>query len=128
MKKDNKEPQQQSKEKKETAPPPINPDHIKPGMTIKVYQRIKDLTTKGEEKERVQMFEGIVLAKRGKKMPHVNILVRKIAAGGIGVEKIFPLGSPTLVKIEPVKQAWVSRAKLYYLRNHKKRLKEKKLT
>jgi large subunit ribosomal protein L19 len=51
--------------------------------------------------------------------------VRKIAADNIGVEKIYPLGAPTIAKIESVKQARVRRAKLYYLRNYKKRLKEK---
>lgn len=97
---------------------------IKPGMTVRVHQKIKEKGPKGE-KERVQIFEGIVLARRHGRQPQATITVRKISEG-IGVEKIFPLYSPTIVKIEPVKQARVRQAKLYYLRNYKKRLKEKK--
>ncbi|OGY46223.1 MAG: 50S ribosomal protein L19 [Candidatus Buchananbacteria bacterium RIFCSPLOWO2_01_FULL_46_12] len=99
---------------------------IKPGMTIKVHQKITELGPKGE-KERVQIFEGIVLAHRSGKEKEATITVRKIS-DGIGVEKIFPLNSPNVVKIELVKQAQVSKSKLYYLRNYKKRLKEKVLT
>lgn len=100
---------------------------IRPGMTIRVHQKIKDVDAKGKEKERVQVFEGMVLAHKHGKEPGATITVRKIAAGGIGVEKIFPLHSPTIIKIEPIKQAKVHRAKLYYLRKYKKKLKETKL-
>ena len=98
---------------------------LKPGMTVRVHQRIKEMTGE-KEKERVQVFEGIILAfNRGKK-PSPTIVVRKISAG-VGVEKIFPIGAPSIVKIEPVKQASVRRAKLYYLRDYRKKLQEKKL-
>jgi len=97
---------------------------IKPGMTVRVHQKIKEKGPKGE-KERVQIFEGIVLGRRHGSQPQATITVRKISEG-VGVEKIFPLYSPTIVKIEPVKQARVRQAKLYYLRSYKKRLKEKK--
>ena len=96
--------------------------NIRPGMTIRVYQRITDVTSKGEEKERSQMFEGIVLARRGSE-PQTTITVRKISEG-VGVEKILPLAMPSIEKIEVVKQAKVHRAKLYFLRKFKKTLKE----
>lgn len=97
---------------------------IKPGMTIKVHQKIKEKGPKGE-KERTQIFEGIVIAHRGGNQVGATITVRKISEG-IGVEKIFPLFSPTIKKIEIIKKAKVRRAKLYYLRNYKKKLKEVK--
>ncbi|MFA6255132.1 MAG: 50S ribosomal protein L19 [Patescibacteria group bacterium] len=98
---------------------------IKPGMTIRVHQKIKEKGAKGE-KERVQIFEGIVIAIKHGQQNGGTITVRKISEG-IGVEKIYPIHSPNIVKIEPVKQAKVSRAKLYYLRGYKKRVREKKI-
>jgi len=99
---------------------------LKAGMTVRVHQKIKE-ETKGKEKERVQIFEGIILAYKKGKKPSPTITVRKVS-NGIGVEKIFPVHAPTIVKIEPVKQARVRQSKLYYLRDHKKKLKEKKIT
>lgn len=98
---------------------------IKPGMTVKVHQRITESGPKGD-KQRIQIFEGIILAHKHGKEAGSTITVRKISEG-IGVEKIFPLNSPNVVKIEPVKQAKVSKSKLYYLRGYKKRLKEKRV-
>jgi len=99
---------------------------IKPGMTVKVHQIIKETNAKGEEKQRTQIFEGMVLAKKHGHEIGSTITVRKVS-GGIGVEKIFPLNSPNISKIEPIKQAQVRRAKLNYLKNYKKKLKETKL-
>ncbi len=92
-------------------------------MTVKVHEKIKEKTEKGE-KERIQIFEGIVIARNGGTQIQATITVRKIGADNIGVEKIYPLNAPAIVKIEPLRQAKVSRAKLYFLRDHKKRLKE----
>jgi large subunit ribosomal protein L19 len=98
---------------------------LKPGLTVRVYQKIKELNSKGEEKERVQYFEGMIIARKHNKEIGATITVRKVS-DGIGVEKIFPLNLPTITKIEIKKEAEVRRAKLYYLRaGYKKKLKEK---
>lgn len=81
------------------------------GDTIKVSQAVKE-----GEKTRIQLFQGIVIAIRGNGEGK-NFIVRKIAVGGVGVEKIFPINTPTVVGIEIVKKGKVRRAKLYYLRN-----------
>jgi len=81
---------------------------------------------KGEEKERIQIFEGIILAHKHRKEIGNTITVRKISEG-IGVEKIFPINSPNIIKIEPIKQAKIRRSKLGYLRTNKKKLKEIKI-
>lgn len=102
---------------------------LKPGQTVRVHQQIKEIEmteekgkSKTKERKRVQVFEGIIIAK-GSKGVGATITVRKIS-NGVGVEKIFPVNLPTIVKIESVKQAKVKRAKLYFLRSYKKRLKE----
>lgn len=95
--------------------------NIKPGMTVKVHQKIKEIGAKGE-RERVQIFEGIVLARKHGKEKGATITVRKMSFG-VAVEKIFPLDLPTIVKIEIVNQVKVRRAKLYFLRDYKKKLK-----
>jgi large subunit ribosomal protein L19 len=101
---------------------------LKPGMTVKIYQKIKELNIKGEEKERIQFFEGIIIGKKHGKEAGGTITVRKVS-DGVGVEKIFPLNLPTISKIEIKKQAKTRRAKLSFLkRGYKKRLKETKLS
>lgn len=84
------------------------------GDTVKVSMRVKE-----GDKERVQHFEGIVIARRGTGT-HETFMVRKVSYG-IGVEKIFPLHSPLIDKIEIIKEGSVRRAKLYYLRGKKGR-------
>jgi large subunit ribosomal protein L19 len=100
----------------------IDPSQVKPGMVIRVHQKIKDVTAKGEEKERIQVFEGMVLARKHGNEPGATITVRKISEG-IGVERIYPIHSPLIDKIEFVDQKVVRRAKLYYTRDYKKRLR-----
>ena len=99
----------------------------KPGMAVKVHHKIKEMNAKGEEKERIQIFEGIILAVRHGKEPGATITVRKISSG-IGVEKIFPIYSPAVANIEVIKEHAARRAKLHFLRNpkYKRGLKEKK--
>lgn len=83
---------------------------MRPGDTVRVHQKIKE-----GSKERIQIFEGVVIALRGGAGIDATFTVRKIASG-VGVERIFPLHSPRILKIERVKTADVRRAKLYYLR------------
>lgn len=98
---------------------------LKPGMIVKVHQKIKELNAKGEEKERIQIFEGMILAVKHGSEPGATFTVRKMSEG-VGVEKIFPIYSPVVVRVELVRQMQVRRARGYYLRNYKKTLKEKK--
>lgn len=86
---------------------------IRPGDTVKVSQRIKE-----GDKERIQDFEGQVIAKKHGKGISATIIVRKIISG-IGVERTFPIHLPTVAKIEVTKKGKVRRAKLYYLREAK---------
>ncbi len=85
------------------------PDFI-PGDTVRVHVRIKE----SETKERLQAFEGVVIARRGKGVAE-SITVRKTSFG-VGVERIFPLHATIIDHIDVVKRGRVRRAKLYYLR------------
>ena len=80
-----------------------------PGDTINVHVRVVE-----GDKERIQQFQGVVISKRGAGL-NTTFTVRKIS-DGVGVERIFPLHSPRIAKIEKVKEGKVRRAKLYYLR------------
>jgi len=80
-----------------------------PGDTVKVHVKIKE-----GDKERIQVFQGTVISRRGSGI-NETFTVRKISAG-IGVERIFPLHSPNVSKIQRTRQGKVRRAKLYYLR------------
>jgi large subunit ribosomal protein L19 len=81
-----------------------------PGDTLRVHVRIKE-----GDKERVQVFQGTVIGRRGSGLG-ATFTVRKISSG-VGVERVFPLHSPNVVKIERVREGSVRRAKLYYLRS-----------
>ncbi len=83
---------------------------IRPGDTVRVHQKIEE---KG--KFRIQTFEGLVLARKHGTEAGGTFTVRRVASG-VGVEKIFPLYSPMIDKVEVVKRARVRRAKLYFIR------------
>jgi len=83
-----------------------------PGDTLRVHTRIKE-----GDKERIQIFEGVVIQRKGK-TTGATFTLRKVS-GGVAVERIFPLHSPNLTKIERVRQGKVRRAKLFYLRGLK---------
>jgi len=99
---------------------------VKPGMTVRVHQKIKEKNPKGEIKERIQVFEGLVLGRKHGLERGATITVYKVSEG-IGVEKIFPVYSPNVAKIEIKKQAKIRQAKLGYIKTYKKKLKEKKV-
>ncbi len=84
---------------------------LRVGDTVRVHQKIQD---KG--KTRLQVFEGLVLARKHGDEPGATFTVRKVASG-VGTEKIYPLYSPNIDKLEIVKRAKVRRAKLYYIRD-----------
>src|SRR5579863_8730870 len=92
-----------------TSSPKRFPD-FKPGDTVRVHLRVVE-----GDSERIQVFEGTVLRRRGSGVSE-TFLVRKISFG-IGVERMFPVNSPRIDKIEVVKTGRVRRARLYYLRN-----------
>jgi large subunit ribosomal protein L19 len=92
------------------------------GDTVKVYVKIKE-----GEKERIQVFQGVVISKR-KGTTNATFTVRKVSYG-VGVERIFPLHSPIIDRIEVVTRGRVRRAKIYYLRKLRgkaARLKERR--
>jgi large subunit ribosomal protein L19 len=95
-----------------------------PGDTVKVMVRVRE-----GDKERLQAFEGVCVARRGGGISE-NFTVRKVSAS-VGVERIFPLHSPTIASIEVIRRGRVRRAKLYYLRalsGKKARIREKRET
>ena len=85
------------------------PPEVRPGDTVRVHMRLVE-----GEKERIQVIEGVVIRVKGGGI-RKTVTVRKISFG-IGVERIFPIHSPRVEKIDIVKHARVRRAKLYYLR------------
>lgn len=88
-----------------------NIPELKTGDIVKVYRKIKE-----GAKERIQVFEGMIIAKKGGQSSSPIITVRKIS-GGVGVELVLPIYSPSIEKIEIVKKAKVRRSKLYYIRD-----------
>lgn len=94
------------------------------GDTITVFYKIKE-----GDKERTQFFKGVVLQRRGAGITE-TFTIRKIGANSIGVERIFPVNSPILEKIEVNKRGMVRRARIFYLRDltgKKARIKERRI-
>ena len=94
------------------------------GDTVKVYVKVVE-----GDKERIQPFQGVVIARKGSGSRE-TFMVRKISFG-VGVEKIFPVYSPSINKIEVIKRGSVRRAKLYYIREKKgkaAKIKEKEFS
>lgn len=87
-----------------------NIPEIKSGDTIRVHLKIKE-----GDKERIQIFEGLVIATHAGKSLDASFTVRK-ESFGVGVERVFPLHSPRILKVERVKQSRVRRSKLYFMR------------
>ena len=101
----------------------IDKTTINIGDTIVVFQKIQE-----EKKMRAQSFEGVLIRIKGRG-ENKSFTVRKIGTGGIGIERIYPINSPWIEKIEVKRKGKVRRAKLYYLRELKgkaARLKEKR--
>lgn len=97
---------------------------IRPGDRVRVHVRIVE-----GERERIQVFQGVVMRKRGGGIKE-NFTVRRIGAHGVGVERTFFLHSPRLEKVEVISHAHVRRAQLYYLRGRTgkaARLREKRI-
>jgi large subunit ribosomal protein L19 len=87
---------------------------FRPGDTVRVHVKLKEAEG---EKERIQPFEGVVISRRGR-LASASFTVRRVSFG-IGVERIFPVHSPTISSIQVIRQGSVRRAKLYYLRGRK---------
>jgi large subunit ribosomal protein L19 len=94
---------------------------LRSGDVVKVYRKIKE-----GNKERTQMFEGMVIAVKGRQSSSPTITVRKVTAG-IGVELVLPLNSPQVEKIELIKRTRARRAKLYFVRDKSGKVLSKKL-
>lgn len=90
---------------------PADIPRFKVGDTVRVHFRIVEC-----DKERVQVFEGVVIGRKGKEGPDARFTVRRVAFGE-GVERVFPLHSPRVEKVEVAREGAVRRAKLYYLRD-----------
>ena len=99
---------------------------IRTGDTVRVHQRI----TEGRN-ERIQIFQGVVIAKHGGTTPGASYTVRRTGAHGVGVERTFPIHSKSVEKVEVVRSAKVRRKQLYFLRRRQgkaARLREKQLS
>ncbi|WP_419469451.1 50S ribosomal protein L19 [Candidatus Hydrogenosomobacter endosymbioticus] len=98
-------------------------DQFSPGDAVRVHVKISE-----GDRERVQKFEGVCIARRNAGL-HSTFCIRRVADGGVGVERVFQLYSPKISKIENVRRGKVRRSKIYYMRGlsgKKARIKEKK--
>lgn len=98
-------------------------DELKAGQTVRLHERIIDVSAKGEARERVQVFEGMILGLRGSGVSK-TLTIRKMS-GTVAVEKIYPVNSPVIAKIELVKTARVRKARLNFISSLKRRFKRK---
>jgi len=87
--------------------------NLQPGDVVRVHQKIKE-----GDKERIQVFEGLIIARKHGKGISATITVRR-EVSGLGVERVFPISLPTISKIEVMRKGKTRRAKLYYLRTAK---------
>jgi large subunit ribosomal protein L19 len=96
-----------------------------PGQVVRVHLRIMEAAKKkkGEDRERIQIFEGTVIARRHGSEPGATFTVRKVTKGNFAVERIFPLHAPTIANVEVVKAFRTRRAKLHFLRFKRKKRK-----
>lgn len=107
----------------ESVEPNPNIPQLRPGDTVKVYNRIVE-----GDRERTQVIQGVIMRLRGRGV-NATFTVRRIAAHGIGVERTFLLHSPRIEKVEVLRHAHVRRAQLYFLRKRRgkaARLREKR--
>ncbi len=99
-----------------------NMPKLEPGDTVRAHVRIRE-----GEKERIQIFEGMLIARNNSGIRE-TVTLRKVSFGGVAVERIFPVHSPVVAEFEVIRKARVRRAKLYYmrgLRGKAARLKER---
>ncbi len=100
----------------------VAPTVVETGMVIRIHEKIQDVNAKGEPRERIQIFEGLVTSTRGAGASK-SFVVRK-ESNGFGVEKIFPTASPVIVKIEVVKRYKVRKRKLNFIKDFGRKLRE----
>ena len=100
----------------------VAPTVVETGMVIRLHEKIQDVNAKGEPRERIQIFEGLVTSTRGAGASK-SFVVRKVS-NGFGVEKIFPTSSPVIVKIEVVKRYKVRKRKLNFMKDFGRKLRE----
>ncbi|MFB6226328.1 MAG: 50S ribosomal protein L19 [Candidatus Paceibacteria bacterium] len=98
-------------------------DKIEPGMVVRLKQRIHEQDAYGNENERTQIFEGMVISRKHGTEKGATMTIRK-EVSGVGVEKIFPIYSPIIEEIKIVRNMEVKQSQPYYLRDYDKRLDE----
>jgi len=95
---------------------------VETGMMVRIHEKIQDVNAKGEPRERIQIFEGLIIGTRGAGASK-SFVVRK-ETNGYGVEKIFPNSAPSIVKIEVLKRYKVRKSKLNFIKDFGRKLRE----